>query len=258
MGVGVGMGTGLGMAVLQSQPLTAPGAETVTRTPLGTVTGNGLTLSKTGVNVAAGSYLFVVVGRTMGSELGCDSSCITLDGNAVFSLAPIGVPPSDDLAESVGQSQASLAYTRCPTAIVDGTVLIEFIDGGPSSGDAPTAMLLFEVAGLAATDVLDQIHYGIGGPSGAPTSGATAVTAQDHEYVLGLVLSDESFALNPPAGTWGAPLENGQRTGGALDDYHFTLSEGFYVQSTAAAQTAAKSGMDSVYWAAVVVTFRAA
>jgi hypothetical protein len=240
-----------------------PPAETIVRTALGTAVGQGLVLTKTGVNVAAGSYLFVAVGSFTMRELSFDVSCIALNGTADFAIVPFDpmnrepFDPMNTEIETANLSIGFMVYRHCPTEIVNGTVRIDFFENDQRAHETPCLMMLSAVSGLAATSPLDR-HKGAADHSNAPSTGATATTSQAHEYVVGLLVTEEWWTGSPPAGTWASPMEAGQRIGGDFEDAGFTVAEGFYVQTTAATATAAKTGMDRTQWAIGVATFKAA
>lgn len=243
--------------VLQSHKpsASAPPAETIVRTAKGTATGVGTTLTKTGVSVAAGSYLFVVLGYGMNQDIGFDASCMTLNNNPVFAAVEFVGSYLGELQISMGSSVFVL-YAYCASAVTNGTLRVAFVENGQGAAEAPTCVILTQVEGLAASAALDKERFYVGN-NASPSSLATAITSQAHEFIFGVV-----GTYGPPedsAGTWTAPLEAGQRVGNVFEDVALvTISEGFYIQTAAAARTAAKTGITSRYWVAGCATFKAA
>ena len=256
MGVGIGLRTGVGGG---AQPIGAPvqGVETIVRTAKGTATGVGTLLTKTGVSVAAGSYLFVVLGFVPNQEIDADASCVKLNGSAVFTAVEFPGTTQGRL-DGVGITTVLLLYAYCASAISNGTLTVDFYENGQGSAEAPSCVMLTEVAGLASSAVLDKMACVMSQvASTTPSSGATAVTAQEHEFVFGIVGTNGPLADAP--GTWVSPLSNGQRLEAVFEDvYAITISEGSYIQTAAAAQTAAKTGITASYWVAGCATFKAA
>jgi hypothetical protein len=258
--MGIGVDIGVRLAGMGSHPSGAPPVETIVRTPLGAATAIGLTLTKTGVNVAAGSYLFVYLGSLNCASLGFAVSGVTLNGNAVFAAVPFTPHfQNSELTTLCDPSGgAAILYVYCASAIVNGTVTVTFEELDQVAADTPSLMLLSAVSGLAASGAFDKSHAARNTvKSDPPNSGATDTTSQAHEYVTGLVVSSELIG-DAVSGAWTAPLEAGQRAGANFEDLGVVLSEGYCVQTVAAAQTAAKTGMDSIWVAAGVATFRSA
>lgn len=236
--------------------------ETIVRTARGTAAGTGTTLTKTGVSVAAGSYLFVLIGVTNNQNalLMTDAAGILLNGVGGFSLAPIG-EELDQYPDcrSFSYSKTFLAYRYCSSALTNVSLAVTFTNDGEDAGVSPTCMILTQVAGLALSGAFD-LAVGEDGLSTTPSSGATGTPTQDHEFVLGMVGGDGTAPQS--AGTWTSPLLNGQYVESIWDDespaVYISLSEAFYIQTAAAARTAAKTGLANQYWGAVVTTFKAA
>jgi hypothetical protein len=248
--MGIGVDIGVRLAGMGSHPSGAPPAETIVRTPLGTVAGEGGTIIKAGVNVAAGSYLFIAVAAD-----GYDNP-ILLPQNVTLSGVTADTQIVGSPVRYASTSEMMLAYIYCAAAVTNATVQVVLVDNGMSEIYAH-CMTLTQVAGLAASAALDKTAYAVG-ESASPSSGATAVPSQAHEFVVGVVAT-----FGPPAdapGTWTAPLEAGQRCGQPLTgaDTIGTISEGFCIQTAAAARTAAKTGITGRPWGAIVATFKAA
>lgn len=117
------------------------------------------------------------------------------------------------------------------------------------------AMVLLTADGLLSAS-LDRVAKAKGVGTG-PSSGATAMTSQAHELVLGVV-----GAVTLPSagrGTWQNGLAAGPRVGSTGGDgYDVTLDLAYKVVTAQAAQTASKLGMGSAPWGAAALTFKAA
>ena len=111
-------------------------------------------------------------------------------------------------------------------------------------------------SGLADENVLDQTHTGTGS-SAAPSSGATLTTSQAEELLIGAIGTDGPDG--DPAGTWENSFTAGPRLGttGGAADANITASMGWRIVSATGAYTAAKSGITSRAWAALIATFKA-
>lgn len=246
----------MGIVLCSHKPsASAPPAETIVRTAKGTATSVGASLSKTGVTIAAGSYLFVVLGYTANQDITFDSASIT-DGEIDTPLSAVAFDVLREEMQIAGGSSVFLLYAYFANALT-GTLNVSFIENGQGAEGALSCVILTQVEGLAASAALDKMPASSG--SGAsPSSGASAVTALAHEFVIGVVGTGGPVGDN--AGTWTAPLEAGQRigVGTGLGGSAVTISEGFYIQTAAAARTAAKTGITSRYWVAGCATFKAA
>ena len=110
--------------------------------------------------------------------------------------------------------------------------------------------------GLADEDPLDQTSTGTGS-SATPSSGATATTAEADELLIGAIGTEGPDG--DAAGTWGNSFTAGPRLGttGGTDDTNITTSLGYRIVSATGAYTAAKSGITSRDWAAMIATFKA-
>ena len=247
----------MGIVLCSHKPAAAaPPAETIVRTAKGTATGVGSLLTKTGVSIAAGSYLFVVLGYTANQDIEFDSAAIS-DGEIDTPLSAVAFDGTY-LGEMgiAGGSSVFLLYAYFANALT-GTLNVSFIENGQGAESAPSCMILTQVAGLASSAALDRKPANSGNGT-SPSSGASAATSQAHEFVIGVV--GTGGPAGDSAGTWTAPLEAGQRigVGTGAGGSAVTISEGFYVQTAAATRTAAKTGITSRYWVAGCATFKAA
>jgi len=233
----------------------APPAETIVRTAKGTATGVGTTLTKTGVTVTAGSYLFVVLGYTANQDIAFDSATIS-DGEIDTPLSAVAFDVLREEMQIAGGSSVFLLYAYFANALT-GTLNVSFIENGQGAESALSCMILTQVMGLASSAALDRKPASSGNGT-SPSSGASAATSQAHEFVIGVV--GTGGPAGDSAGTWTAPLEAGQRVGvgTGAGGSAVTISEGFYVQTAAATRTAAKTGITSRYWVAGCATFKAA
>lgn len=111
-------------------------------------------------------------------------------------------------------------------------------------------------SGLADADPLDRSSTGTG-TGAAPSAGPTSTTSEANELLIGAIGTEGPSG--DPAGTWGNSFTTGPRTGttGGTDDTNITISLGYRIVSATAAYTAAKSGITSRDWAAVIATFKA-
>jgi hypothetical protein len=111
-------------------------------------------------------------------------------------------------------------------------------------------------SGLADADVLDQTMTGTGS-SATPSSGATTTTTQADELLIGAIGTEGPDG--DTAGAWGNSFKTGPRVGttGGTDDTNLTASLGWRIVSATGAYTAAKNGITSRDWGAMIATFKA-
>ena len=110
--------------------------------------------------------------------------------------------------------------------------------------------------GLADEDPLDQTSTGTGN-SLTPSAGPTSTTTEPDELLIGAVGTEGPSG--DAAGMWGNSFTAGPRLGttGGADDTNITISLGYRIVSATGAYTAAKSGIASRDWAALIATFKA-
>ena len=104
---------------------------------------------------------------------------------------------------------------------------------------------------------LDRTSTGTGS-SATPSSGATATTSQADELLIGAIGTEGPDG--DAAGTWGNSFTAGPRlgtTGGTQTTPTSRVSLGYRIVSATGAYTAAKSGITSRDWAAMIATFKA-
>jgi len=111
--------------------------------------------------------------------------------------------------------------------------------------------------GLADADPLDRTSTGTGS-NDAPSAGPTSTTTEANELLIGAIGTEGPSG--DPAGTWANSFTAGPRTGttGGTEDTNITISLGYRIVSATGAYTAAKSGITSRDWAAVIATFKSA
>lgn len=122
-------------------------------------------------------------------------------------------------------------------------------------GGGASAGVLMEVDGLNLSDPLDKTASATGN-SNAPSSGATAATAQAYEIAVGVIGTEGPESDS--AGSWSNDFQAGVRIGssGQSAVSNSTVSEAYKVLSSTGAQTAAKTGVTSRRWAAVIATYK--
>jgi len=124
------------------------------------------------------------------------------------------------------------------------------------SNDEPLAVAVEELAGLTATGV-DQAAATRSAGSTTPSSGATATTTQNDEYLFGVVATQGPNG--DTAGTWGGDTATaGQRLGttGGSASSNVTVSTGYGTQTATGTRTASKSGITSRAWGAAIATYK--
>jgi hypothetical protein len=96
------------------------------------------------------------------------------------------------------------------------------------------------------------------GSGTSPSSGAAPTTSQANEILIGAIGTEGPNGDN--AGTWSNSFTNGQRLGtaGGGAANNSTISEGYRIVSATGAYTAAKTGITSRAWGAVIATFKEA
>jgi hypothetical protein len=94
------------------------------------------------------------------------------------------------------------------------------------------------------------------GSSTSPSSGATASIAQANELDYGIIAT--AGPQSDTAGTWSNGFTNGQRVGDSTGTVHSTCSEGYFITSSIATQTAAKTGITLRTWRALIATYKEA
>lgn len=137
------------------------------------------------------------------------------------------------------------------TANASADILVTVVNSGTSRAAAA-----LKVTGNASSP-FDKAATGIGTGT-SPSSGATATLAQADEICIGAVGTEGP--VEDAAGTWSNSFNNGQRDGttGGSPASNITVSEGFLIVSSTAAQTAAKTSITSRDWAAAIATYKAA
>jgi hypothetical protein len=132
-----------------------------------------------------------------------------------------------------------------------GDVVVTFDNTGSTS-----ALAVDQVVGLT-TSPNDKTAVATGS-STTPSSGATATTSQANELWLGAICT--VGPSGDTAGTWSNSFTADQRAGntGGTATTNATISTGYRVVTSAAAATAAKTGITTREWEAAVATFKSA
>lgn len=158
-------------------------------------------------------------------------------------------------ATNSGNVVTSILYARCIVAHNGRPKVINLTEG-----DAK-ACNFYKISGLANSSPLDKLTSAIG-TSTSPSSGACGTLAQTDEVVIGVIGTEGP--QEDTAGSWttgdGYVSGNEERQGttGSGANSNITVHTAAEVVSDTTAQTAAKTGITSRDWAAVVATFKAA
>jgi hypothetical protein len=205
------------------------------RTALGTFTAKaaGPTFTLASIAVGAGNTLVVGVALLNGSA---EPDTVKWGVNALTFRSSIGKTTVWELANAPGGTN---------DIVVDCTI----------SGDTTCAMSAVEVTGATSAPFDKQAQAS--GTSTSPSSGATATTAQAAELLLGFVGTNGPVA--DAAGTWSNSFNDGQRAGtSGGTTTNMTISDGYLVVAATGAYTAAKTGITSRSWDALIVTYKEA
>ncbi len=122
-----------------------------------------------------------------------------------------------------------------------------------ASVDALAITALQISGGNGSPIVLDKSAVAIG-TSTTPSSGNTAVTTAANEALIGAVATNGPIEDNP--GTWSGSFTNGQRDGITGTPDNCTMSDGYRIVTAAGAYAAAKTGITSQPWVAMIATFK--
>jgi hypothetical protein len=204
------------------------------RTALGTFTAKaaGPTFTLASIAVGAGNTLVVGVAGLNGSE----PDTVKWGVNSLTFRSAIGRTTVWELANAPGGTN---------DIVVDCTI----------SGETTCAMSAVEVTGATSAPFDKQAQAS--GTSTSPSSGATATTAQAAELLLGFVGTNGPVA--DAAGTWSNSFNDGQRAGtSGGTTTNMTISDGYLVVAATGAYTAAKTGITSRSWDALIVTYKEA
>ena len=115
------------------------------------------------------------------------------------------------------------------------------------------AAALIDVRGLSGT--VDQTHTGTGSGT-APSSGATAVTTQADELLVGAVGTEGP--QQDITGIWDNAFNTGDRrgSGDSTATNNVTIADGWKIVSATAAYTASVSTITTEDWATAIATFK--
>lgn len=155
-------------------------------------------------------------------------------------------------SEAVNSSNVIVAIWSIhnPTASESGAHIVH----SNANTDAKV-MIGLKIGGLASSSFDKQSPNT--GSNDAPTSNATATTAQADEILIGAVGTEGPSG--DTAGSWSNSFSAGERLGttGGSQPSNITLSEGYRIVSATGAYTAAKTGITSRDWAAAIATYKA-
>lgn len=208
-----------------------------TRTAKGTAISkaSGTTLALASVALAAGSSLVVGVAH--------DPVAIT---TVKWGTTDLVKDREETFAGNVQGSIWSLHNASASTQ----TITVTF-------DSAITAKALFAIQVVADKGpILTDVFTSAQGTSASPSSGSAGSQTYQGEFAVGLIGTEGP--LGDSAGTWDSSYSNGQRNGttGSTPDTNITISEGYYTTQIATGTTASKTGITSVDWVALVVTYK--
>lgn len=190
------------------------------------------------VTIGAGSMAILAVAADF------DGTAILYNGAGVSQ----GSMTQDARANNSGKIQ-SLIFSKYVPSAGSYYAIFTMSSGGNAAG------ALIELANVATSSQLDQIAAATGS-STSPSSGATSVTGQNYEILIGAVGTE-----GPGGDTQGAWSNSFQgiayigTTGGAAAQ-NVSLSVGYKIVSATGAQTAAKTGITSRQWGAAIATYK--
>ncbi len=192
--------------------------------------------------VATGDDIFVAIATDPNASM-----VITVEDSAGNSYEQVGSPVVNS-----GQLRTYLFISYDVNSMPSGSA-ITITDSTAVVAHAAVAALF---AGLADVDPLDQTASSTG-TGNSPSSNATSTTSQANELLIGLVGTEGPGGDS--AGTWSDSFETGPRFGttDGTEDTNVTISMGHRIVSATGAYTAAKSGITSRDWTALIATFKA-
>lgn len=239
---------GLGSSTAQARPLEVI---SVVNADIGTAqsktTGTTLTINTT-TAVAAGDDIFVTMSMDPGPGPGTGAVSVTDSaGNSYTSYIDVTSPtasPTDRVRILLFASFDVNALSS------PGTITITH----PSiTARAATASVF---RGLAPTGTFDRSSTNTGA-STAPSSGATPLTTQADELLIGVVGTEGPETDTP--GNWLNSFVAGPRlgtTGSTIAASNVTVSMGYRVVNATGSYTAAKENIQGRSWSAGIATFR--
>jgi hypothetical protein len=135
-----------------------------------------------------------------------------------------------------------------------GTITVHQVVVYTSATPAARAAVASVFRGLAPVGALEQTCNGDG--SGTSPSSGAATTVAANQLLIGAVGTDGPSG--DTAGTWQNSFTALQRAGttGGTADTNITVSMAYRIVTTAGSYTAAKTGITSSNWAAVISTFK--
>ena len=206
--------------------------------------------------------------KTSGTNLAISTSAAVAAGDDIiiaYATDPNANVPPITITDSAGNTYHEIGptinYGELRTYMF-AAYDVNALDSGSTITIAASASVTARAAvvsvfrGLAHADPLDRTSTGTGS-SAAPSAGPTSTTSEADELLIGVVGTEGPNG--DPAGTWGDSFTAGPRTGttGGTDDTNITISLGYRIVSATGAYTAAKSGITSRDWAALIATFKA-
>jgi len=200
-----------------------------TRTAKGEVFGSGTTLTLAGVSIAQGAG--IIVGLSFDAAV----TLTSVTWNALTLASNVAGPGTN--------GQRGNILSRLNNNAATGSVVATF-----SGAATAAAMWVSEYTGIIPAPAIDKTAAAEG-TSTTPSSGATAATVQGAELLVGNVGIDGIAADS--LGVWINSFTQGQRAAGtgAIAD------EGYRVVGATGAYTAAKTGISSRPWQAMIATF---
>lgn len=206
-------------------------------------------------NVAVGDWIFVLYSSDNGTW-----SSVDVADSVVQSWSSVGAEVVIS-ASNAGNVYLKLIAARI-TSIPSGSGTVDFRISGVNTGDAIAATVYIARGIVNATPVnaCDTTSTGTGS-SATPSSGASAVLSKTNMLLIGAVGTEGP--TGDAAGTWttgttyvsGNEKRNGT-TGSGANSNITTSSVAEVITDVTDAQTAAKTGIDSRDWAALVAAFK--
>jgi len=174
--------------------------------------------------------------------------------NLSFTLSDSAGNTYNQAAVSInsGQLRAYIFAAYNVNALPSGSTIT--IDSGVAVTAKAAVASVFR--GLAEIGVLDKTSTGENDASDTASSGATPVTTQADELLIGAVGTEGP--QGDSAGTWGNSFTPGPRIGttGGGDDSNITVSMGYRIVSATGAYTASKTEMTARDHASAIATFK--
>ena len=210
--------------------------------------------------------LGTAVSKTSGTELVITTTLAVSSGDDI--LVAIATDPNSSLVVSItdaaGNSYSQVGATVISSGNVRTYLFAAYNVNAMATGSSLTitaspavtarAAVAALFRGLDDNNPLDQTASATGS-STAPSSGATATTAQADELLIGVVGTEGPDGDAP--GAWDGSFTTGPRLGtaGGTADTNITVSLGYRIVLSTGAYTASKTGITSRDWGAMIATF---